>query len=183
MNHNMNPSAMKRIRKEIALIKEKLTDYEAEIELPYNDDENKNRNINRSVNLQVMTPNYNILVFTIPNDYPFKPPISLSVNGHNYRFLLKNMPRRIHYLYEHPNDVYYKEGAKIAHYKKPNCLCCSTLICPDNWSPVCTLYSVLNEIKGHNQLKSQIGYKLVLKDIIDKFGLPVEIIRYLFGFL
>ena len=177
MDQVVKPSTLKRVEKEIRVIKEKQPNYEASIEWTYNDTKNK------TISIQVITPKGNVLIFILPYDFPFKHPKSLTVNGNNYRLLLKEMPRRIQYLYDHPNDVYYKEDSKITHYKKPDCLCCSTLICPDNWSPVCTLSGIINEIKGHNQLKSQIGYKLVLKDIIDKFVLPVEIIRYLFVFL
>jgi ubiquitin-protein ligase len=180
----MNPSALKRLNKEILIIQEQLPDYEVGLmEDPFFENNNNNNNNNKNKYLEVITPNYNRLIFTIPNDFPFKPPLGLTINGQNYRLLLKNMPKRIYYLYEHPNDVYYQEGAKISHYKKPNCLCCSTLLCADNWTPVCKLYNVLNEIKGHNELKRQIGYKLSLKPIFDKYGLSIDLLRYLFVFL
>ena len=177
MTFQMNATAMKRIRNEVNLIKEKLPSYEADIEWMHNDEDKKN------VRIQVITPRNNILVFTIPNDYPFKPPLSLTINGENYRSLLKFMPRRIQYLYDNPNDVYFQEGAKIVHFKKPNCLCCSSLLCGENWSPVCTMYGVLIEINGHNDLKRQISYKLSLKPIIDKFKLPIDLLRHLMEFL
>jgi ubiquitin-protein ligase len=181
MAFSMSPAAMRRIRREIEIIREKLPDYD--VDLNEDDTFNNNNNINKNKYINVITPNHNLFVFAIPNDYPFKPPVSLTINGENYRFLLKNMPRRIQYLYDHPNDLYYQEGTKIAHFNKPSCLCCSTLLCGDNWTPVCTLYSVLNEVKGHNELKRQIIYKLSLKPIFDKYGLPADLLRYLFGFL
>lgn len=171
----MNPSALKRIKKEIAIIQEKLPSYEVYLM--------EMQEYDKNTYIEVITPNYNRLVFNIPNDFPFKPPMGLTLNGENYRQKLKFMPKRIQYLYDNPNDVYYQERSIIKHYKKPECLCCSTLLCPDNWSPVCTLYRLLVEINDHNILKRQISYKLCLKPIFDKYGLPVEILRYLFVFL
>ena len=183
MTFQMNSTTMRRLNKEVALIKEKLPDYEVGLMEDPIFENNSNIITNRNKYIEVITPNCNRLVFTIPNDYPFKPPLGLTINGENYRSLLKFMPKRIQYLYDNPNDVYYQEGAKIKHFKKPNCLCCSSLLCGENWSPVCTLYSVLNEIKSHNDLKRQIAYKLCLKPIFDKFGLSVDILRHLMEFL
>lgn len=171
----MNPSALRRIKKEIAIIQEKLPSYEVYL--------NEIQEGDKNATIEVITPNFNTLVFNIPNDFPFKPPMNLTLNGENYRQKLKFMPKRIQYLYDNPNDVYFQERSTIKHYKKPECLCCSTLLCADNWSPVCTVYRLLIEINDHNTLKRQISYKLCLKSVCDKFGLPNEILRYLFVFL
>ena len=184
MTFAMNPAAMKRINREVTLIQEKLPDHEVGLmEDPLFENNNNNNIYNKNKYIEVITPNHNRLVFTLPNDYPFKPPLGLTINGENYRVLLKSMPIRIQYLYDHPNDLYFQEKANITHFKKPSCLCCSTLLCGENWTPVCTMYSILNEIKGHNDLKRQIVYKLSLKPIFDKYELPIDLLRYLFTFL
>jgi ubiquitin-protein ligase len=141
-----------------------------------------------------VTPNGNQLSFKIPNDYPFKPPTGILCNGWNYQLMLKNMPRRIDYLYYNPNEMYIGENAKFDLFSpirdnivvirtKPKCLCCSTLLCPDNWSPVAMIHHILKEIDDHNKLKRQIMYKLVLFDIFEKKRIPHEMIRNVFYFL
>jgi hypothetical protein len=142
-------------------------------------DENEKMN-----KLEIVSPHGNILRFSIPNDYPFKAPVKLECNGYNYRFLLKNMPTRIHYLYTFPNEVYFREGVYIhAQRKSTKCICCSGLLCPENWSPVMMIHHILSEIDGHNRLKQCIMYKLVLKDIFEKKNIPFELIRNTFEYL
>jgi len=47
-------------------------------------------------------------------------------------YSIKNIPTRINYLYYNPNDVYFQEKSKLELYSKPNCLCCSSLLCASN---------------------------------------------------
>lgn len=174
--------ANKRIMKEIEYIEENMPTYQVQI-LDFMNDLDSNICNDKYIFLEIITPNFNILVLKIPSDYPFKPPLKVTLNGEDYRYKIKNMPNRINYLYYHPNDVYFEEKNKIKHFKSPKCLCCTSLLCGENWSPVCKISSILEEINQHNQLKNQIKYKLVLKPIFDKFGLPIDILRYLLIFL
>jgi len=171
----MNDSSRKRIAKEIESIENNFTNYEINI-LDINEAKTE-------INIEIITPNYNKLVFTLPNDYPFKPPKELKLNGQNYRFLLKNMPKRVEYLYYHPNIMYVDERCTFKHYKIPECICCSSLLCPDNWSPVMRLERILIEINQHNELKRNIMYKLRLKEIFDKSEMPLELFRSIIVFL
>jgi len=163
----------KRILNEIKYINENMPQYHVEIV-----DENQ-----KNIEIGIITPKLNYLLFTFTNDYPFKPPLSFRCNGVNYRYNLKNMPRKVEYLYYHPNDMYFQENSNLEHFKKPDCLCCSTLLCGENWSPVCKIANILNEIEVHNKLKLQIGYKLTLKSIFDKNLLPIDLLRFLYEFL
>ena len=163
----------KRLLNEIKYIKENMSEYHVEI---LNDTE-------KTIQVEVITPKLSYLLFVLGNDYPFKSPISLTCNGINYRYKLKNMPRKIEYLYYHPSNIYFQENFKKIHFSKPNCLCCSTLLCGENWSPIFTIPDILIEIQKHNQLKLHIGYKLTLKSIFDKNRLPIDLLHFLYEFL
>ena len=93
------------------------------------------------------------------------------------------MSFRIQYLYNNPKEMYYDENRKNTNLNNIPCLCCNSLLCPDNWSPVCTLYNILDEITKHNKLKNQIMNKLILKVIFDNFKLPLELIQIVYNFL
>jgi hypothetical protein len=173
-NEFNNPSK-RRIKREVQNITDNFPFYEATLLPQIASDEN--------IYVEVITPKMNSLIFTIPPEYPFKPPTKLMLNGSDYRFTIKQMPNRIDYLYYHPNDMYYQENSNATYYKRPNCLCCSSLLCHDNWSPCCTLGAILNQVSQHNILKQQILYRLLLKPIFDKYNLPVEMIRCVFQYL
>ena len=175
----------KRITNEIINIKKTMPSYQI-----YELNNNNNKTINetndiknKNVYIEIITPNNNILLFELPNDYPFKPPLSLKCNGIDYRSMLKNMPKRIEYLYYCENDMYFEENVKYENLKKPNCLCCSTLLCGYNWSPACKMSHVLDEINGHNNIKRKIMYKLLLKNIFDNWNLPIDLIRNVYYYL
>jgi ubiquitin-protein ligase len=64
-----------------------------------------------------------------------------------------------------------------------DCLCCSTILCPNRWSPAMTLRSILQEIETTQQLKQTIKYILATKDIGKKYQLPEVIENYISDFL
>jgi len=150
-----------------------------------NPDDQKRNNYHKLHKVEIITPKQNRLLFTITKDYPFKPPVMIMWNEENYRLLLRNMPPRIYYLFYHPNDVYVGEQTRIHKHYTPECLCCKSLMCADNWSPVYMIHNILLEIEKHNGLKRSIRYKLQLKEIFDHatVRLPLELIRNVYGFL
>ena len=96
------------------------------------------------------------------------------------------MPTRILYLYNHPDEMYYEESAKMK--KTPiclncGCLCCQSLLCADNWSPAIMFHHILKEIEEHNLLKRNIMYKFALKNLFDKRNLPLELLRSVYKYL
>ena len=185
MTKNENNKANKRINRDIDYISKNMSQYYVQI-LPNLHDNNNNdinNNNNNNIYVEVITPNSNVISLTIPPDYPFKPPLNITMNGKNYRQLLSNMPTRINYLYYHPNDVYYNENCKLVHYSKPECLCCSTIMCHSNWTPACSISTILHQMNQHNLLKRQLLYKLLLKPIFDKNNLPLELIRTVLHYL
>ena len=136
------------------------------------------QNANR---LELTTPNGNNLTFIIPSNYPFKPPTRVELNGQNYRQLISQMSRRIHYLYNYSTDAYFEE--KVHGPSSSTCICCTGLLCPTNWTPCIMIHHILKEIGDHNQLKQMIAYKLTLRDIFDNKQIPLELIRFVLAYL
>jgi len=133
--------------------------------------------------LELITPNENILRIVIPKNYPFKAPIRLELNGKNYRELIRNMPRRIHYLYKYPTNAYFEEKINASTSSSRECICCTGLFCPTNWTPCIMIHHMLKEIEDHNKLKQLIVYKLTLKEIFYSKQMPTDLIRNVLGFL
>lgn len=175
---NINNTCKKRILREINFVKDNMPEYKI-----VESDEIEENRMKKEIYIRIITPNYNELVFTLPYDYPFKPPTKLSWNENDYRYLLKNMPTRIYYLYYYPNQMYFQEKSETINYNRRECLCCNNLLCAANWTPVNMISHILNEIKQHNALKRNIMYKLILKMIFDYYNLPLELIRNIYDFL
>ena len=168
----MNRLCLKRINRDMVIITEEMPEYAI-----YSFNETKNN----TLTIEIVTPNQNILEFVLPNDYPFKPPISLKINGMNYKYQLKNMPSRIQYLYNHPYKMYPEEN--IIQTVNMDCLCCTGLLCSGNWSPVVSIKDILLEINRHNDLKRHLMYKILLKKIFDKKNIMLELLRAVYDFL
>ena len=164
----------KRIIREIDYIKNSLPQYRM-----YEFTEDKDK----IISISLYSEKNNFLEFKIPKDYPFKPPLSLTINGENYRYRLKEMPSKIYYLYYHPEKMYMDDSISINKQCRPTCLCCNNLLCPANWTPVTRIPHILKEIELHNDIKRNIMYKLKLKEIFDFRSLPLDLIRNVYLFL
>jgi hypothetical protein len=176
----------RRLIKEIDILSKQMPTYELYIldECEDNDCDCKPRY--KNIHIEIVTPNLNRLTMTLSQDYPFKPPRFLKINGRDYRYNLKHMPKRVEYLYNHPDDMYYEEFAKST--RQPSCLCCTCLccksiLCSDNWSPAIMFHNILKEVEEHNLLKRQIMYKFALKNLFDKLHLPLELLRSVYKYL
>lgn len=168
----MNHLCVKRLNRDISMIVEEMPEYEIY---------SFNETPNNTIIIEFVTLNMNILEFVLPNDYPFKPPISLKINGSNYKYQLKNMPSRIQYLYNHPYKMYPEEN--IIKSVNMRCLCCTGLLCLENWSPVVGIKDLLQEINQHNNLKRHLMYKIVLKNIFDKRNIILDLLRNIYEYL
>ena len=141
-------SYRRRIRKEAIRYSEK---HEKVLEclLIYSCDDNMN-----FVKFLNNTPIKIDILFT--NEYPFCPP-KVVVNGYNYMNLLKiSSPWKREMLL----------GKK--------CLCCSTLLCRNNWYPAANVVTILTEVISNLKLKlrfneiehvKKIKYKYLISDI------------------
>ena len=98
------------------------------------------------------------IVLEYSNDYPWKPP-KITVNGHNYIRLLKIV-----------------EQWKLK-YINSKCLCCSSLMCISNWTPVKNVGHVLTEVCANLDLKLKFNEIRHVKKIKYKYlneDIPIE---------
>ena len=94
--------------------------------------------------------------------YPFKPPYSIFVNDINIDTIYKKIMQK-------NNDI--KE-----------CLCCKSLLCPNNWSANLTFrFNVLKEIDQLILYQHYYIYKRLLTQIINKYS--NQEMQYLFKYL
>lgn len=108
--------------------------------------------------------NDEILVTINFNDsnYPFGPPKKILVNGINYRTILA------------PNNIIQEFLNKFTDIR---CLCCSTLMCKNNWSPRKTIKDILEEIVKNLSIRRRTVEYIFAKKITQKyfgFYLPIE---------
>jgi hypothetical protein len=164
----------KRITREIEYIENSLPQYTVAHYI---------ENTDKTMLVSLISPNNNLLQFKFSRDYPFKPPVSLKVNGYNYRQRLNRMPLKIYYLYYHPEKMYMDDTTSIPIGCVPNCLCCSSLLCGGNWTAVLRISDILKELENHNLIKRNIMYKIYLKELADYKGLPLELIKTIYEFL
>tara|TARA_B110000008_G_scaffold279051_1_gene324667 strand:+ start:1739 stop:2206 length:468 start_codon:yes stop_codon:yes gene_type:complete len=108
------------------------------------------------------------LTFLISPNYPFRAP-AMQVNGVDYIQLLSfSFPELQEYL------------GKI---NKP-CLCCSTLLCSNNWKPGVKLMNVINEYEEIREIIVKCLYKKYTRIVCNHFNIFAEelvenIIKYI----
>jgi len=99
----------------------------------------------------------NVYTFMLNKDYPFRFPIV----KYNYNY------------YKHSLHIYTPEFLDI--FKKmtgKQCLCCTSILSGEYWSPTFTIEKIFKEIKETNQIKKNIIYKFYADKIINKYLLP-----------
>jgi ubiquitin-protein ligase len=95
----------------------------------------------------------NIYTIIINNNYPFTAPI-VKINFKSYYSFLKLNNKSLHIL-------------KNIHYK--DCLCCSSILCTNNWVPSYTINNIIQEIRKNKSYKRDIVYKIILNKIKEKY--------------
>jgi len=136
--------------------------------------------------VDIKTKKGNILRFDIHKNYPFMGPklqIQTANGSYNYKERLCNMPASIYYFIQNPNDYFKKTNKNLNISKDTLCLCCNSIFCEDNWTPVVMLYQIINEIEDHNKIKQNIAYKLVLNQYCKIKNLTYDIIKPIVDFL
>jgi len=100
----------------------------------------------------------NVYHFDVIPDYPFKPPKRFSINYKNYKHYLKiDSPKTLH---------------ELKLYNRINCLCCHSISCGNNWSPVLRLKNFINEYKNIKKYRRNIINRLLAEKIINKYLYP-----------
>jgi hypothetical protein len=133
---------------------------------------NETYTITRVDNDYFYNPEYNTVTFNYDkkhvviqiDDYPFKPP-TIKINNIPLVYNPINFPSRLwkRYIQIYPN----------------NCMCCKTILCPNNWSPCLKLKHALNEYTVFVEKLKIIGNILMFERIY----LPMDIIREISSYL
>ena len=125
-----------------------------------------------SITLEYFNEESRVLTFTyqdkntislkIPREYPFRPPLDLKVN-----FIPIN---------------YYLLGNKrmLDKYFEIKCLCCSTILCKNNWNVQKNLEKICEE---YIYFKDIINASIVFNHIEVSSNLPDDIIKIIADFL
>jgi len=147
-------------------------------------------NINNDIyHISIQKDDKIILDLIIPEHYPFKP---YNINNNYNKFLnnicIKNKFINNNILYFFYKALYNHEP-KFICLNKPHCYCCSSVICSANWSPSCTVNTIIleyNEIKFIEKYSNPYNFKM-LKSIYDNLHtiyfnkLPDEIYNIIFN--
>lgn len=115
--------------------------------------------------IEVSLPNE--IKIMLPKNYPFHPP-QVFIQNKDYKYSLQCNSKRISNKLKQQNT---------------DCLCCSTILCDNNWSPAFTIINIMNEINKTKGIRKRIGYELALDELTKQKGLPEimkeEIMRFL----
>jgi hypothetical protein len=104
----------------------------------------------------------------ITNNYPFQPPKVFIKEKPYIEFLIIKSNKIKHILYD---------------YIKYECLCCSSIICPNNWTASYHIQKIIDEISNVNYLKCITKYHLTIQDIFTSKNIPLDIKPRILEFL
>ena len=100
-----------------------------------------------------------LIEINFPKEYPFRSP-KVNINGNDYIKLLK-----------------ISEPWKLDMLVDKKCLCCSTLLCGNNWYPCANVVTLLEEIISNLELKIRFNEIAHVKKIKRKYlidDIPLE---------
>ena len=110
---------------------------------------------------------FDIYKFVVNKFYPFKPP-TLYINNIDYQTMIFTN-----------DDLFITDRLKK---QKIRCLCCSTLLCTNNWSPAKKLIHIINEYKINKRIMKQIRDEKYVY-YVTKDRLPQEIIDIIINYI
>lgn len=148
---------LKRVNKEFNDLVKK---YDGNVE--YDDDPSNRRNGNNNTIKITVRPDKNALSFTFSDSYPFRAP-KMSINGVDS-----------HYCYNTGNVIQLNEYMRVIGKK---CMCCSTLLCSANWSPMYRIDKIVDEYEMNKKIKRYLIYYEKLVKMCEKsvIKLPIEL--------
>jgi hypothetical protein len=95
-----------------------------------------------------------IYKFIIKNYYPFTSP-SVYYNNSSYENLYKLSSQR--------------EQSILKILTNKECLCCSSILCSNNWNITFNFIDIINEINDYRKIKRNIFIKILTDKIRDKY--------------
>ena len=128
-----------------------------------------NNNRNPYVIVTIVLKGDNTLYqLNITKEYPFHAPSTLKINYKDYRF---------NYLKIHSE----KTLKELKEFMEFDCLCCSSILCPENWSPAVRLVKIIDEVKEIRNCRMIIIHRLIAKKIIDRYLISdINLYQWLF---
>ena len=159
---NLGPNGIKkRVTRELLELQNK----GAYISVEYNTNYNNITYINNkhllTINI-VLAGTDDLITFEICRDYPFKGPTNIKINYKPYSsFLRINQEKTL-------NEVklmYFNFNKNLLHC----CLSCSSITCPERWSPPVKLIHILEEIQEYKNLRRSIINKLLAYKILNRY--------------
>ena len=104
--------------------------------------------------------------FIVCNNYPFKPP-KIFINNKSISF------------YHQIKNLEFNRSLK--KYTGIECFCCETILCSNNWGPVFTFTSVLDDINRYKDARRQIIVRIIVDVIKRKYLIDdTNIIEWLY---
>lgn len=122
-----------------------------------------------AIHIKCVYKNKHIIRFELNKYYPFKPPLEISINNRIYD----------HHLWAISKDTY----EMLMYHYKIRCFYCHSRLCDNNWSPICSLVSLVEEL-FHNQRLIQAIYALNMLKYNSIIFLPEiekEILSFCYG--
>jgi len=100
------------------------------------------------------------MVVTFPANYPFKGP-SFSFNDHASDIIYRTSP------------IFHKD---MTHISNKACLCCDTLICPNNWYCTSRITQVVQEFMDITTYKVRVVERFLCKRLQEYYlhGVPIH---------
>jgi hypothetical protein len=93
--------------------------------------------------------------FIISHEYPFRPPVTVSVNHiHFKRYLEVKSPKTLN---------------ELRKYYNINCLCCGSISCNNNWTPAVDILRFISEYNNIKKVRRGILYRLLAGKISKKY--------------
>ena len=103
--------------------------------------------------------------FVLTNEYPFRPPATVTVNHVNMKkYLQVNSPKTLNELREFYNI---------------RCLCCTSILCYNNWSPSYNLLRFISEFDIIKKMRRCIIYRILIQKISYKYMNDIKDINIL----
>lgn len=106
-----------------------------------------------------------LLTLNISNRYPFKPP-EIYVNNKNIIDFYADL------FGGNSSTFIQKQLQDLFHGQ---CMCCSTILCKNNWGPQHTIKDILEEFTSYINLKQRVLERFWLRATMRKYNIPLHI--------
>jgi hypothetical protein len=109
----------------------------------------------------VLNNTTDLFTFYICNSYPFKPPQEVYINYKKYNnsYLKINSHKTLNKI----KEILLKNNRTV------DCLCCSSICCPSNWSPAVKIQNIIDEFYYYKKIRKNIINELLAIKIINRY--------------